>query len=88
MHRISNLLFWAHSSTTEMTQAQLEQWVPKLRWPKVNIHLASIAQFLQSTIYNHITVNLAVKYNFARDAILMLGWTYNPKNKNLSRDKS
>ncbi len=44
VHRISNRLGWVKSRKPEETEAQLEKWLPKTWWEKVNVLLVGFGQ--------------------------------------------
>ncbi|GMH68161.1 hypothetical protein TL16_g04866, partial [Triparma laevis f. inornata] len=37
MHRIFNILKWVKSNNPEQTRVQLESWLPKSKWDKINL---------------------------------------------------
>ena len=44
VHRISNRLNWATTNTPEETRKELEDWIPKSYWLKVNKALVGYGQ--------------------------------------------
>ena len=51
MHRICNQLGWVTSKTPEETQAQLESFIPREEWGKINHEIVGLGQMLQQPIY-------------------------------------
>eukprot|EP01119_Soliformovum_irregulare_P009866 TRINITY_DN2374_c0_g2_i2.p1 TRINITY_DN2374_c0_g2~~TRINITY_DN2374_c0_g2_i2.p1 ORF type:complete len:186 (+),score=36.09 TRINITY_DN2374_c0_g2_i2:731-1288(+) len=46
VHRISNRLKWAHTKTPEATRIELEGWLPKEYWPRINQMLVGFGQMM------------------------------------------
>jgi len=47
MHRMFNVLKWVNSKTPEKTREQLEGWLPRDKWPTVNVLWVGIGQETQ-----------------------------------------
>ena len=47
MHRLFNLLHWAHTKTPEQTRVHLESWLPRQYWAEVNLLWVGFGQEIQ-----------------------------------------
>lgn len=47
MHRLFNVLKWVNTNTPEQTRLELESWLPREKWPEVNLLWVGFGQEVQ-----------------------------------------
>ena len=72
MHRIFNILQWVSSKTPEQTREQLEGWLPREEWGKVNVLFVGLGQGTQQPAERHRLLRRCIDCSRPTDALRLV----------------